>query len=200
MDAMKFGLFIAELRKEKHLTQVELAGKINVTDKAVSRWERGVGFPDISLLQPLADALGISVLELMKSERIKENSVAFDDADNAVSDTIKAAEYLKKLDLQKEKQIIYISAGLAAVLSVFVLLIDNTGWNIENIIFTGLGTVIPLGGMMTFIVLFGIGIFRHLMGKPCKRTLRAALVCALVIVLLFISLFVLGLFVFPGQS
>ena len=50
------------------MTQAELAGKINVTDKAVSRWERGLGFPDINTLEPLPDALEIGVVELMRSE------------------------------------------------------------------------------------------------------------------------------------
>ena len=69
MEAKKFGQFIAGIRKEKKMTQTELAGKIHVTDKAISRWERGLGFPDIQTLEPLAQALGISVLELMRSER-----------------------------------------------------------------------------------------------------------------------------------
>ena len=69
MEAKKFGQFIAGIRKEKKMTQAELAGKIHVTDKAISRWERGLGFPDIQTLEPLAQALEISVLELMRSER-----------------------------------------------------------------------------------------------------------------------------------
>ena len=69
MEAKKFGQFIAGIRKEKKMTQAELAGKIHVTDKAISRWEQGLGFPDIQTLEPLAQALGISVLELMRSER-----------------------------------------------------------------------------------------------------------------------------------
>ena len=69
MDNQKLGIFITELRKEKGLTQAQLAQKLNVTDKAVSKWERGVGFPDIKLLEPLADVLDISLLELMKSEQ-----------------------------------------------------------------------------------------------------------------------------------
>ncbi len=69
MEAKQFGQFIAGIRKEKKMTQAELAGKIHVTDKAISRWERGLGFPDIQTLEPLAQALGISVLELMRSEK-----------------------------------------------------------------------------------------------------------------------------------
>ena len=61
MDAKKFGTFLAATRKEKKMTQAQLAEKIEVTDKAVSRWERGLGFPDITTMEPLADALGISL-------------------------------------------------------------------------------------------------------------------------------------------
>ena len=76
MDNQKLGIFITELRKEKGLTQAQLAQKLNVTDKAVSKWERGVGFPDIKLLEPLADVLDISLLELMKSERLPKTTVS----------------------------------------------------------------------------------------------------------------------------
>lgn len=79
MDAQKFGTFIAQCRKEKGMTQSELAAKIMVTDKAVSRWERGKGFPDINLLLPLAEALEVSVFELMHSERQKEKAQLFQD-------------------------------------------------------------------------------------------------------------------------
>ena len=68
MDTQKTGLFISLLRKQKGLTQAELAARIGVTDKAVSRWETGKGFPDISLLPPLAQALGTSVTELLAGE------------------------------------------------------------------------------------------------------------------------------------
>lgn len=69
MDAKRMGCFIARIRKEKKMTQAELAEKLHVTDKAVSRWERGVGFPDIVMLEPLAGELGISVLELINGQR-----------------------------------------------------------------------------------------------------------------------------------
>lgn len=69
MDSKIFGQFIAGIRKEKNMTQAELARIIGVTDKAVSRWERGAGFPDINTLEPLAKALGISIFELMRSQK-----------------------------------------------------------------------------------------------------------------------------------
>ncbi len=75
MDAKKFGAFVAQVRREQDMTQKQLAKKLNVTDKAVSRWERGLGFPDISLLEPLADTLGLTIAELMKSERIPQEEI-----------------------------------------------------------------------------------------------------------------------------
>lgn len=73
MDANKTGKFIADLRKEQNLTQTQLAEKLFVSDKAISRWETGRGFPDINSLENLADALDISVAELLKGQRINEN-------------------------------------------------------------------------------------------------------------------------------
>ena len=69
MDNMKTGQLIRQLRKEKDMTQRELADKLHITDRAVSKWERGLCAPEISLLEPLAEALGCSVLDLMAGER-----------------------------------------------------------------------------------------------------------------------------------
>lgn len=66
----RFGAFVAALRKEKGLTQKQLAERIFVSDKAVSKWERGAGLPDISMLIPLAEALGVSVTELLEGRRL----------------------------------------------------------------------------------------------------------------------------------
>lgn len=65
MENEKTGLFIRQLRKEKGLTQKDLANRLHVTDKAVSKWERGLCAPDIALLRPLAEALGTTVTELI---------------------------------------------------------------------------------------------------------------------------------------
>lgn len=69
----KFGLFVAELRKGKNLTQKELARRLFLSDKAVSKWETGNSLPDTALLIPLADLLGVSVTELLMCERIPRN-------------------------------------------------------------------------------------------------------------------------------
>ena len=69
MDMHAFGQFIAENRRTRGLTQRELAETLHVTDKAVSKWERGLSYPDVTLLEPLAGALGLSVEELMACRR-----------------------------------------------------------------------------------------------------------------------------------
>ena len=65
MDAVKIGLFILEKRKELNFTQKELAERLFITDKAVSKWERGVSFPDISILIPLSEILNVSLYDLL---------------------------------------------------------------------------------------------------------------------------------------
>ena len=70
MDSYVTGTAIRQLREVKHLTQAELAEKLAVSAKAISKWETGRGLPDISLLEPLAAALGVSVLELMQGEPV----------------------------------------------------------------------------------------------------------------------------------
>lgn len=69
MDNIQFGRFVAQLRKEQNLTQKELAERLHVTDKAVSKWETGKGFPDLKLLDPLAQVLNVSLVELLQGER-----------------------------------------------------------------------------------------------------------------------------------
>ncbi len=75
MDSKKVGGFIAELRKEKGLTQLQLAELLNVTDKAISRWETGKGYPDIELLQKIAEVLEVNLNELLNGERIVREEV-----------------------------------------------------------------------------------------------------------------------------
>ena len=71
MDKYVTGAVIRKLREDKKMTQEELAGKLFVSSKAVSKWETGQGFPDVSLIEPLAKALGISVIELLSGEDIR---------------------------------------------------------------------------------------------------------------------------------
>lgn len=82
MDQKKTGEFIQSMRKEKGLTQAELAEKLSVSDRAVSKWERGKCFPDASILESLCIELGITVNELFSGEKISEDGYKVKAEDN----------------------------------------------------------------------------------------------------------------------
>ena len=107
MDSQKFGTFIAQCRKDKKMTQADLAAKLNVTDKAISRWERGVGFPDINTIEPLAAALDVSVAELMKSERIDESEMSIAMNNEIVNNALNFAEK----QIQQERKNVFLIIG-----------------------------------------------------------------------------------------
>ena len=70
MDQYVTGEIIRKLREEKKMTQAELAEKLSISDKTVSKWENGRGYPDITLIEPIAQALGISMIELLSGSNI----------------------------------------------------------------------------------------------------------------------------------
>jgi len=72
IDKEKFGTFVAQLRRETNMTQKELAERLYISDKAVSKWERGLSIPDVALLVPLAEQLGVTVTELLECRRIPQ--------------------------------------------------------------------------------------------------------------------------------
>ena len=74
MDMQKIGLFLAELRKEKNLTQDELGAQIGVTNKTISRWETGNYLPPVEMLQTLGDNFGVSINEILNGERISDGN------------------------------------------------------------------------------------------------------------------------------
>lgn len=107
MNTQQFGKFIAEQRNAKGYTQKELAEKLGVTDKAISRWENGHGYPDIVLLEPLAKELEITIVELMHS-KLKDNAdFVPQKADEAISNAIDITISNRKLE-RKTTILIYI--------------------------------------------------------------------------------------------
>lgn len=88
IDKEAFGAFVASLRREKGLTQKQLAARLLVSDKAVSKWERGLSMPDIQLLRPLAAALGVSVAELLDCRRLPDAPLSAGQAEALVQRAI----------------------------------------------------------------------------------------------------------------
>ncbi len=90
MDAEKWGAFIVTRRKELDMTQADLAEQLHVTDKAVSRWERGVGLLDINLIEPIATALQLEISEVMRAER-QVDVLKQEEVSDMISNTIEIA-------------------------------------------------------------------------------------------------------------
>lgn len=119
MNENKTGVFISTLRKEKELTQAQLAEKLNVTDKAISRWETGKGMPDSSLLVPLANILGITVNELLTGEKISEETFSKKSEDNLVVAVQRTETAVKK---GKTVKLFLIIAVIICVFSISFLI------------------------------------------------------------------------------
>ena len=118
MNYDKIGKFIQEKRKEKNLTQKELANKLGVTDRAVSKWERGVGCPDVSILEILSKELDCSILEILKGRKIENEIIKVTEADDYVKDSMNISK-----QITKEKIISYINKVLVTtIIFIFLLL------------------------------------------------------------------------------
>lgn len=182
MDAKKFGSFIAATRKESNMTQMDLARKLQVTDKAVSKWERGFGFPDINTIEPLADALGVSVLEIMRSEKIAETAITSDTATAALTDTFE----LVKLQRKAERKAILKIAGCIAAVLFLIFLIDGMGWMGFAMVY------FPVICLLTSIALVLYGIWRKKNQLPCLQTFILAIVLVLIPLCIVVLLFLAG--------
>jgi len=150
IDKAKFGAFVAQLRKEKGLMQKELAEQLYVSDKAVSKWERGLSIPDVAILVPLAEILGVTVTELLECRRLPKDEPM---------DSRQTEEIVKKvIGLSEEEQRKYrpdrLKRGLqlflcAAVGLLEIWVLTMLGYSMDEI-FASLGT------MMILMAIFGL--------------------------------------------
>ena len=163
MEAKKFGQFIAGIRKEKKMTQAELAEKIHVTDKAISRWERGLGFPDIQTLEPLAQVLGISVLELMRSEKKKPtgdmDTTETQYTQKEVAEMLQNADDISK-QLKKQDKNANIIAG------ILVIGVGTLAWATK---IASLGGGLVLGGLSAAVFVSLWYFFQNIDDEESRR-------------------------------
>lgn len=121
MDLKKTGRFISEERKKINYTQKQLADILNVSDRTISKWECGKGFPEVSLLQPLCKTLGISVNELLTGERLdKENYMR-----RAEQKMVYLVEEKKE---NRTRLILILLMGLISIISFVTLLVVVTAY------------------------------------------------------------------------
>ena len=114
MDPMKTGIIISDARKKLKMTQKDLADKLYVSDKAVSKWERGLCFPDISVLIPLTEILNISLYDLLRGEKVNKKEV-----EETIKNTINYSN--SEIKRNKKKYIIISSAVILIIVLISIV-------------------------------------------------------------------------------
>ncbi|NLC87446.1 MAG: helix-turn-helix domain-containing protein [Clostridiaceae bacterium] len=141
MNQIKIGKFMSQLRKEKNMTQQVLADKIGVSFKTISKWENGRGMPELSLLKPLSDELGVSINELLSGERVEKERY-LDKLEENMIDTI---EYSDKRIKEKDKilGISLLVLGFLIVITAISIFPSESSW---SAFYSVLGSIISLVG------------------------------------------------------
>ncbi len=147
IDKAAFGSFIAALRRERGMTQRELAEKLNVSDKAVSKWETGVSLPDISLLPPLGEELGVTVTELLNARRMDSGeTLRPQETDELLRKAMELApEAGRRRPTAKHILIFLLCAGVSAL--ELLLLMGPLGWRPGDDMAAMLWTAVGLGAV-----------------------------------------------------
>ena len=149
MDQVLIGKFIASERKRKGYTQKQLSEKLGISDKTISKWERGNGFPEVSLLLPLCDELDITVNELLSGERVSEEDYRKKAEENMVNLVREAQESKKKIILSAMVALLVIVA--ATPMFVISGAIEMNTW--IRIILIAIGFVVIVIGIAIACVL-----------------------------------------------
>ncbi len=149
MDQIKIGKFIADERKRKGYTQKQLSEKLEISDKTISKWERGNGFPEVSLLLPLCNELEISVNELLSGERLSEEEYQKKAEENMTDLVREAQESRKKILLA----IMVAMLTLVAAMTLFLLSKTLEMENWTRILLIVIGLLVLCGGITIACVL-----------------------------------------------
>ena len=146
MNQVEIGKFIKEMRKEKGITQSELADKLLISNKTVSKWETGNGLPEVSLMMPLCEILGVSVNELLSAQKLDEKEYRKKAEDNIMS---------LVNEKKKNKRLLILTAivGVCAMLACLTILVVSSYMAEEYIIASPWVTYLLLGvGMALLLV------------------------------------------------
>lgn len=155
------GKFISQLRKEKNLTQKELADRLGISDKTVSKWETGNGMPDVSLLQPLCKELSVNRNELLSGERLSEESYSGKAEENMMN---LARDVQEGRENKKRVGIIGLICGILAFLFCLEFTLVSVG---------GIGGVASFIDFPTLIMIVGFTLGIELIAGRIKRVFKA---------------------------
>ena len=142
MNQEKIGKFIKILRKEKKLTQSELATKLGVTDKSISNWENGKNMPDLSLFKPLCEILGITINDLISGEKLNKDNYQEKFEENIIN----TIYYTNKKVTNKNNiiGITFITFGIIIAITAMTIFPSESSWGSIYSIFGGLISLIGL--------------------------------------------------------
>lgn len=158
MTSKECGKFIAELRKEKELTQKELAEIINVSDKAVSRWETGKGYPDVTSLVSLSEYFGVSVNELLAGKRLTVDNIK----ETADENLIFVFEQVQKNKKQQNLQVAVYTTVLIVVLLPILIIIGKE-------LFVSMATQIQAENILSAVISTIVGIVLLIVGVLIRK-------------------------------
>lgn len=154
IDNERFGAFLLQLRKEKGLTQKDLAEKLYISDKAVSKWERGLSLPDIALLMPLAEYLGVTTTELLSARRLEAGErMDVQQVEELVTDALgrSVTEHFRQRAGSKRRTLVYVLCAAVAVAEVLLILsLGYTATELADGVFLVVGMSLGFGAWFTF--------------------------------------------------
>lgn len=165
MDQQRMGSFLKMLRKEKDLTQEQLAEQLNVSGRTVSRWETGANMPDISVLVELAEFYDVSIPEILDGERKSENM------NEEVKETaLKVSDYVEMIDQRLRYRLFWLTAAALAGMIAFIVIeasgLDTPGSVYERIASSGLGLDF---GMLIVLAMYLSGLLGRIKEKRAVR-------------------------------
>ena len=141
MDQVKIGKFISQMRKEKGLTQKQLGEELLISDKTVSKWETGKGMPEVSLMLPLCEKLGINVNELLMGERIPDEDYKKKAEENIMNIMREKEESIRKIIISAIAAVITILASCTLI--VVAGLFEMETW--QRILLIAIAIIVMLG-------------------------------------------------------
>ena len=154
MNQENVGHFIAELRKEKNMTQQELADKLCVTDRAVSHWENGRRLPDISLLKMLSEVFEVSIIEILNGHRMSIKEL--ENQKELIDKLIDYENYKESVYLSKQGKLVpFYIIGLATL-----TVACRYEYNIPEVLF-GMLLAVSMISNITFVILLVKNMVRH---------------------------------------
>ena len=140
MNQEKIGSFIAKCRKDKKMTQSELAEKLGVTDKSIGNWENGRNMPDLSLFKPLCDELGITINDLLSGEKISKDKYQEKFEENIVNTIDYSARRINKYS--NVIGLLFVIFGLFISMSAIMIFPSESSW----------GSIYSVFGVIIFVI------------------------------------------------